>query len=206
METFYTYCAVIGGILLVGQFCLSLLGIGDHDLHDIPTGGMDFHADAGADHFDHGGTWFTGMLSFRAIVSATTIFGLAGLGAQRHFDAGRTFIIAGASGGAMMYGVAWMLRVMYRLKSDGTALIERAVGQTGSVYLTVPANRAGEGKVTVDVQGRTMEYTAVSSGSELATGTPVVVVGVVNPGTVELAQIAESAAPESATVTGETHV
>jgi len=76
-----------------------------------------------------------------------------------------------------------------QLKADGTQRIDRAVGNTGTVYLSVPANQEGTGKVTVKVQNRTVEYLAVTRHQALATGTPVQVVAVVGPDTVEVAPV-----------------
>jgi len=193
MENLYTYCAVIAGTLLVGQLLLSLIGFGHHtDLHDLPTGDID--VDVSTDGFDHGGGWFVGMLSFRAIVAALTVFGLVGLGASagQQFDLLTTFMIALVAGGGVLYGVGWLLRSLYQLKSDGTVQIERAIGQAGSVYLSIPGQNAGAGKVTVKVQGRTMQYRAMTSEEELPTGTPVVVLNVLTPAIVEVTKATET--------------
>jgi len=203
MEDLYKYCAVIAGTLLVGQLLLSLIGFGHHaDLHDLPTGDID--VDVSADGFDHGGGWFVGMLSFRAIVAALTVFGLVGLGgsAGDRFDPLQTFVMALVAGGGVLYGVGWLLRTLYQFKSEGTVHIERAVGQTGSVYLSIPGQNAGAGKVTVKVQGRTMQYKAMTSEQELPTGTPVVVLNVLTPAIVEVTKATET----STSTEGDAHV
>ncbi|MEX2285528.1 MAG: hypothetical protein WD648_00485 [Planctomycetaceae bacterium] len=194
METFYMYCAAIGGTLMAGQFILGVLGFG-HD-HGFDAGGAGAGLDhAGIDHgdFDNDGQWFVGMLSFRAIVAAVTVFGLTGLAVPQWFDSPKpqtVFLIGLAAGGAVMYGIAWLMRMVYRLKSDGTVRIDRAVGARGSVYLTIPGNKSGAGKVNVTVQGRTMEYQAITSEGELPTGAAVVVVDVAGPGTLEVSKAA----------------
>jgi hypothetical protein len=195
METLYAYCAAIGAALLLGQVVMSLLGFGGHDLDvghgiDFHSGLDGLHADVHTDHFDRGGHWFVGFLSFRAIVSALAVFGLVGMGLTREFVPPRpaaTFVISLAIGGGMMYAVAWLLRRLYQLRSDGTVRIERAVGLTGSTYLTIPAKKAGPGKVNVKIQGRIMEFSAVTSGDEIPTGTSVVVLDVLTPQIVEVA-------------------
>jgi hypothetical protein len=210
MELFYTYCAAIGGTLMAAQFLLSLIGFGDHGHldggtgldHGLGHGGLDHHSleHTAGDHPDSGsfGAWFVGMLSFRAIVAAVAVFGLVGLavpGILESPSSQTVFFIAAAAGALMMYGVAQLLRAIYRLKSDGTVQIQRSVGSPGSVYLKIPGHKAGAGKVSVTVQGRTMEYLAVTAEDELATGSPVVVVDVVGPGTLE---VARAAAPSTA--------
>jgi hypothetical protein len=205
METLYLYCAAIGVSLLIGQLVLSLFGVGHHgdlggghdgDLHADAPGS---HGDAHANHADRGGHWYVGMLSFRAIVSALSVFGLVGLGVDRLLDPpapARAFLIALAAGGAMMYAVGWLLRMAYGLRSDGTVHIERTVGLAGRTYLTIPAHKAGSGKITVKVQGRTMEYAAMTSEDEIPTGTAVVVLSVLTPQSVEVARVeAQSTLP-----------
>ena len=79
-----------------------------------------------------------------------------------------------------------MVRSCRTLSRSNCARVERSVGRTGTVYLRVPASRAGSGKIHLMLQNRTVEYQAVTPGSELPTGTPVRVVGVVNSDTVEV--------------------
>ena len=201
METVYLGCAILGGTILICQFVMTLLGLGDH--HDI-GGDHDIshdvgHGDAGHDHghdeaHEHDSSWFVGILTFRTIVAALTFFGLAGkFGAASNFDPPTTLAMAAAAGVAAMFLVAWMMRALHRLKAEGTVRIDRAVGATGTVYLTVPANRSGAGKVTLVLQERTMEYQAVTSElSELPTGTKVVAVAVLGPGTIEVAPVPSS--------------
>jgi hypothetical protein len=202
METVYTWCAVIGVVLIVGQFLLSLLGFGhEHDIdgHDgsVDLGGagdvdhdLDHvdHGDAGADH--HEGTWFIGILSARAILAALTVFGMAGLTAIRRggYDPGMAFSIASAAGLGVLLLVGWLLKTFYGFAADGTVRITDAVGAGGKVYLPVPAAEAGHGKVTIHVGTRTVEFAAVTTGAALPTGTPVVVTAVRDPKLLEVAR------------------
>jgi hypothetical protein len=162
--------------------------------------GGDAHPDVGADHAGdtaedqiehaadhHGSTHLFGILSFRSIVAALTFFGLAGLAATSS-DAEPTtsLLVAVAAGAAAMTTVYWLLRGLQSLQSEGNVRIHRAVGQHGNVYLRVPGNRSGSGKIQFNLQNRTMEYLAVTAGPDLPTGTKVVVVDVVNPTTLEV--------------------
>jgi hypothetical protein len=201
MEMLYLYCAAIGGALLLVQLLLSLIGFGHGALeHGALEGGHDaeFHVDhdgmhsgAQLDHADNQVHWFAGMLSFRAITAALAVFGLVGMGLQRRYDPPRpaaAFVVALAAGFGMMYAIGWLLRSLHQLRSDGTVRSDAAVGLSGSTYLTIPANKTGVGKVTVKVQDRIMEYSAMTAEQEIPTGTAVVVLRVVTPGTVEVAR------------------
>ena len=77
--------------------------------------------------------------------------------------------------------------MLMRLKADGTVQIENAIGQTGTVYLRVPANRTGAGKITLNLQNRTVELEAFTAADELPTGTPIRVVAILSPNSVEVA-------------------
>ena len=194
MANLYLFCAVIGGAIFVIQFFLALVGLGDSDAgfaDDIPD---DIPDDMGAfeepaDHVvDHGSTWLFGVISFRTVVVALAFFGLAGTASLRAGHAPFISIgVAIASGVAAMYGVHYLMQVLYRLGHDGTARIERSVGRAGTVYIPIPASKAGSGKIHLQLQDRIMEYQAMTSHTEkLNTGAKVVVVGVIGPSTVEV--------------------
>lgn len=141
----------------------------------------------------HGSTWLFGVISFRTVVAAVTFFGLAGLTALSAEVSGPlTLLIAVAAGAAAMYGVHYLMRKLYRLGHDGTARIERTVGECGTVYIPIPPNHQGLGKVQIRAQGRIMEYAARTLAPErLPTGTTVAVTQVLDATTVEVAPIDE---------------
>src|SRR5436190_5778633 len=105
MELFFLGIAAAGGTLLVCQFLLGLLGLGEHGGADHGDGHLDAHHDADHDHGDGGhSSWFVGMLSLRAIAAALTFFGLAGLAAHyRGLDTGLCVLIAAGAGMLSMY-------------------------------------------------------------------------------------------------------
>ncbi len=182
MSTLFTFCAVVGGTILVCQFVLTLVGFGGHELHlgDHGAGGHDLaemdHDVASPDGHDadghHGSTWLFSVISIRTMIAATTFFGLGGMLAQS--QQARPIMQIGAAlvmGGAAMWGVHKLMGLLYRLSEDGTVRIQRAIGLNGTVYVPIPANRSGSGKVHLNLQNRLMEYAAVTAnGEKLATG------------------------------------
>jgi hypothetical protein len=90
-----------------------------------------------------------------------------------------------------MYAVYWMMQTLTRMRSEGTVRVERAIGQQGTVYLRVPGQRSGIGKIQINLQNRTMEYEAMTSGPELPTGARVVVVQLISPNTLEVEAVPE---------------
>jgi hypothetical protein len=200
----YLTCFLVAGTLMVGQFLLGLLGLGhEHDVggHDgYDAGGHDVHAeghdahDAHHEAHDSYVVWFASMLTFRTLVAAVTFFGLVGLAAASQWPErdGLNLAVAVAAGVGALLLVGSLMRALNSLKADGTVRIDRAVGSSGTVYLTVPGQKAGVGKVQVNVQNRTMEYQAVTPNAELPTGAKIVVVNVINSDTVEVVPVTTS--------------
>ena len=86
-------------------------------------------------------------------------------------------IIAVVGGLAAACGVAAALVGMEKLQSSGNINPNNTVGKIGTVYLTVPAKRGGQGKIHILVQERYAEYEAVTDSDEsLPTGSEVQVV------------------------------
>lgn len=177
-------------------------GGGDHDLgsdgHGGDTGahdGADGHSHDGARPAaaaHHGSSWLFGVISFRTVIAAMAFFGLAGLATQATGAPDVTTLsVALAAGFAAMYGVYAMMRAMNSLRAEGTIRIHRAVGQQGSVYLRVPPHNSGTGKIQINLQNRTMEYLASTSGEEIPTGATVVVTEVLGSDTVQVQAVGE---------------
>lgn len=194
-NTLYILAAALGGTLFLGQMVLSLLGIGGH--HDVDGGALDGH---GAMHdgvgHDWDTSWFFSLLSYRTITAALMFFGLTGLAARSaNVESWWTLPIALGGGLIAMGVVASFLQGLSRLRDDGTLRIADAIGARGVVYLTIPGNKSGFGKVHVEWQNRTVELRAVTFQGELSTGTNIIVMSVIDTDTVEVV-----AAPETARI------
>jgi hypothetical protein len=161
--------------------------------HDSTWG----HATDG-DVSHHDGNWFYEVISIRTLAAASTIFGLVG---KTMLAYGHTllasFVYASLAGVAALYGVYWLFKQVYRLQNAGNENVRRAIGLPATVYVPIPAGWAGAGKVMFRMQDRTVEYQAVTNEpTKLATGEKVVIVGIVNTGTVRVARESQPAAVE----------
>lgn len=198
LATVYLLLGAVGSTLLILQFAMTLLGFSHHDFDtgNIDVSSVDVDHDVGGDTqvgdhdhtVDHGdSSVFFRMLSFRALVAAATFFGWSGLAASESgLTEMRAFSVAIGAGLLAMYLVAWMMHFLTKLHAEGNVQIAQAIGANGTVYLSIPGNREGVGKIHVNVQQRTMEYSAVTAHEKLPTGMPVVVVGVVDNETLEV--------------------
>lgn len=94
-------------------------------------------------------------------------------------------VVAVLIGIALVALVMWMFKWLAGMQQSGNINVRKsAVGCEGKVYLTIPANRSGEGKVQITIAGAVREYNAVcESDKPLPTGTSIRVVEVVNSNT-----------------------
>jgi membrane protein implicated in regulation of membrane protease activity len=192
----YFICAVFGGTLMVLQLVMMIIGVGDTDSGDFDSGGDsigdtdngigDTDSDSGIGGHSHTVDIFK-VLSLRTIIAGITFFGLGGLAG---LTGGTTKLIsvllAIASGLIAIYFVYYLYLSVANLKSDGSISEKTLVGSLGNVYIKIPAAETGTGKVLVNQQERTMEYEAVTAENELKAGTPIVVVRILSPTTVEV--------------------
>jgi hypothetical protein len=187
MTTFFLVCAALGGGVLIVQLLLGLLGV------------IDAGADADVGH-DHGGVLAVheglDLFSVRALSAGLAFFGLGGLiGLTTPLGWIAAIPLALIGGVAAMVGTAVAMRWMRGFEDDGTVSIHGAVGATGTVYLSIPGDRQGAGKVMLTLQNRIVEYQAVTSDAPLPTGAPIMVVDVVGPDTVDV--VADPTSKES---------
>jgi hypothetical protein len=171
MQDVFLLCLALGAIVLVVQIALDLFGGGhSHDMGgDGPGDGLD-------------------LLSVRSLSAAGVLFGAVGLWLRAlGLPLLLTMPLALLAGAGAALLSAVLTRQMLRLESSGSLRLENAVGQPGTVYLTIPPRRQGFGRVQFALQGRTVELRAVADeSSAIPTGAAVIVVSVVDGDTVEV--------------------
>ncbi len=157
-EKTYFIIAVIASIFLIVQIVIMLfsLGGGDFDVDDVFNGDVD--TDSG--------------LSIFTIKSMTAFFALGGwcgFVAQTFMEDNiwAPILIAVATGTAALFGVAFTMRGIAKLQNSGNIVKSKLVGATATVYVSIPENRSGRGKITLTAQGRYMELDAVTDGERI---------------------------------------
>lgn len=157
-EKTYFIIAVIASIFLIVQIVIMLfsLGGGDFDVDDVFDGDVD--TDSG--------------LSIFTIKSMTAFFALGGwcgFVAQTFMEDNiwAPILIAVATGTAALFGVAFTMRGIAKLQNSGNIVKSKLVGATATVYVGIPENRSGRGKITLTAQGRYMELDAVTDGERI---------------------------------------
>lgn len=173
IDLVFLTCAVVGSVVFLIWLVLQFVGA-DLDL-DADADGVDFGAGEASGEADASFT----LLSFQGLSAFFTIFGFVGLSSHREAQLSPfvALAIAMAAGLAMSFVVNRLFRMFTSLQSSGTIDMRSAVGQDGSVYLTIP--EGGEGKVQLTIQGRFRVVPAVADSRErLETGRRIKVVRV----------------------------
>ncbi|MEZ5013073.1 MAG: hypothetical protein R2794_02160 [Chitinophagales bacterium] len=87
----------------------------------------------------------------------------------------------------MVAMVFYIFYYMTKLTATGTMNIRNALHGTGSVYIPIPGNKMGMGKVQITVQGSLRELDAITEGDTISTGSMIKVKEIVN-GTILLVE------------------
>lgn len=124
------------------------------------------------------------FISFKNLVGFFTIFGWSGIACiDAGFSMPLTLIVSVISGLLMMVVMAALFYFISKLADSGTLNYKNALDAVGEVYLTIGADRAKIGKVTIRVQGSMRELDALTDSlTELKTGTIIKVVDVTSNG------------------------
>ncbi len=132
--------AIVASLILIVQVGLMIFGLGD----DLDAD-MDDVGDPGGLH----------ILSLRSLTGFFGGFGWTGAILLGKGSSLVIAIVAGAGvGGVLMLSVAYLMSLLYSLRESGNIDYKDAIGQIGTVYLTIPPDQSGPGKIRVMIDGR----------------------------------------------------
>lgn len=178
MLKMYWCVAIFASVVVLVQTVLSFAGTGDVDTGGADAG-FDGVADGSADSMDHAGAMH--LLSIRNVFYFLLGFGWTGVSL---WNAIPNRLLLGAVAllvGCLFVGLFLLiLRQMMRLQSNGAFDINDAVGRICDVYLRIPANMQGLGKVQISIGGSVQELDARTSGEQIPSGAKVRVLRVVD--------------------------
>jgi hypothetical protein len=153
-------------IIFLIQAVLTFMGV------DASDGlNADFNAD-----FTDGDASFQ-LFSFRNLINFLLGFSWTGVVFYGVIDNVVLLLILSFGVGLGFVGIFWVIiKQLVKLSEDNSFNIQKTVGLTGDVYITIPGQRRGKGKVQISVQGAFHELDAITEFQTLASGTPVKVV------------------------------
>lgn len=165
----FWYVALPTSVIFLIQTVMTFIGADAND-----GGGADFSGDLDGD------TPFQ-LLSLRNLINFLLGFSWGGISLWNLFE-NKTIlvIVAFLIGTAFLFVFLFVMKQMTKLQEDNTVKITDALQKTGSVYLTVPENKSGIGKIQVSIRGSQREFQAVTQGESLHSGTVIRVIEILD--------------------------
>lgn len=159
-------------LIFVIQTVMTFLGLGDHDADfDLDTSDGSFDADPSMN-----------LLTFRNLVNFCMGFGWTAVLMHEKIQSNALLIIVSVIVGILLVTVVmWIFKWLSGMQQTGNIDVHKsAVGCKGKVYLTIPGERKGEGKVQITINNAVREYDAVTDGETIPTGKAIKVTEVIN--------------------------
>ena len=159
-------------LIFVIQTVMTFLGLGDHDADfDLDTSDGSFDADPSMN-----------LLTFRNLVNFCMGFGWTAVLMHEKIQSNALLIIVSVIVGILLVTVVmWIFKWLSGMQQTGNIDVHKsAVGCEGKVYLTIPGERKGEGKVQITINNAVREYDAVTDGETIPTGKAIKVTEVIN--------------------------
>lgn len=183
----YWAIALITSLFFLIQMIMTFIGIGDADSD------VDFGSDAsfGADGntMDFGGAMQ--LFTIRNFINFLLGLGWGGVCFYSLIpNAIVLSIVAVLSGVFFVYVFLLLYKQVMRLEQNGAFRIEDCVGSVVDVYLSIPAQRTGSGKVQISFDGSVQEILAQTDSEEpIRSGSKVRVIGIIGGMTVLVEKI-----------------
>ena len=174
MRAYWTI-AIATSIIFLIQMTLTLIGLGDTDaggdVGDFDAGSVEL-GDGNGDTMDTGGA--IQLFTIRNTVNFLLGVGWGGVCLSSVIE--NRFLLALAAilcGCIMVCAFIIMYRQLMKLEGNGSYRIEESVGQVCEVYMRIPGQRSGSGKVQISFHGSVQELPAQTEGDAIPSGTKV---------------------------------
>jgi membrane protein implicated in regulation of membrane protease activity len=156
LEKIYFYIAIVATVLLIVQIVLMCFSIGD-DVDIDGDGMIDADGDTGVSVF-----------TLKSLTAFFAVGGWAGLLTAQLLPNLQwvSIIVAIVAGTIAMAAVVLLIKALLKLQCNGAIETEKLVGKTATVYVTIPKQREGRGKITLIAQGKYVEMDAVTDEGE----------------------------------------
>lgn len=153
----FWYVALITSAVFIVQTLLTF--IGSHSVHD---GNTDFNSD-----INHEDAPFQ-LFSLRNLVNFLLGFGWSGVA---FYDAisnkGILVALATIIGVFFIFLFFLLIKQILKLTEDNTFNIQSLKGKTGEVYINIPPEKTGKGKILISINGSTHELDAMTLATEM---------------------------------------
>lgn len=174
VEQVYWMITIPATVFFIGMVVMTILGTSADTDVDVDT---DVDSDLA-----HGDTIPFQFISLKNLTAFFAVFGWSGIGfLHAGLSVLLTIFLSIVCGLIMMAIMASLFYFMSKMVESGTLKMKNAVGRLGEVYLTIPPNRKGMGKVQLNVQGSLRTLDAITDEPEpLKTSSIIQVIDVID--------------------------
>lgn len=122
------------------------------------------------------------LFSFRNLINFLLGFGWSGVSFYDEIENKAILIILSSIIGVVFVLIfIFLIKQILKFSEDNTFKIQNLIGETGEVYLTIPSQKSGKGKILISLKGTQHELPAITSDTEnLTSGSLVKVIAVEN--------------------------
>ena len=174
----YWTMALVASLIFVIQTVMTFIGADSSD---------GLNADFDGD-MDHSGPFQ--LFSFRNLINFFLGYGWAAVCFYNLISSTLWLNVVAVVVGLIFVGIFFFLMMQItKLATDKTFKITDTVGKTADVYLVIPAERKGKGKIQVSVGGAYHEINAMTEGERIPTGAKAVVKSIIDSQTVLVSDI-----------------
>jgi membrane protein implicated in regulation of membrane protease activity len=165
----FWYIAIPTSLIFLIQTIITFSGLDVADGFDT-----DFHADAHDGDFQ--------LFSLRNLINFLLGFSWTGISFYSTIGEHTWFLIILS----LVVGVLFVLLFFFvikqvqKLAEDNSFKITNTLNKTAEVYLTIPENKTGKGKIMISVNGSFHELEAMTEQSKISSGTVVKVIKIEN--------------------------
>lgn len=157
----YWGIAVFATLIFIVQSILTFIGMDAHDGTDADFNGHDLQG--GEEPFQ--------LFTFRNLINFLLGFSWTGIAfsgviGNRIWLMSLAFIV-----GALFIAIFFLImKQMMRLAEDNTFNINNVLNQVAEVYIPIPEQKKGKGKISISVRGSMHEIDALTEGEQIPTG------------------------------------
>jgi membrane protein implicated in regulation of membrane protease activity len=171
MQKLFWFIAIPASVIFLIQSIMTFIGLDAADGVDADFDGDILDGDAPFQLF-----------SFRNLINFLLGFGWSGITFYDTIpNATLLTLIAFLIGAGFVALFFWMMRKVQSLAEDNTFKLADTLQLIGEVYIPIPGDKRGKGKIQVSVKGAAHELDAITEGSQkIETGSMIRVVSVEN--------------------------
>lgn len=164
LRTFW-YIAIPTSIIFLIQTIMTFIGADGAD-------GIDADFDGDMDHDSH-----FQIFSFRNLINFLLGFSWTAISFYKSIPNALLIVVSIAVGCLFIYMFFAIIRELQKLAEDNSFTYEETLSKSADVYLTIPPNKSGKGKILISVRGSVRELDAMTNNAEkIPTGSVVKVV------------------------------